>query len=214
MLVDTSSRARSSYSGRRRPTGFGLTNDRAIGLTTSCSAPVGGASRCRDRITSRPMAVHERDLRLPSGGGFSRDRSEPRITLESHRGVHTVGLPGGRSSGIPRLADAFLRELPSTQCRTSSARPPAQKTSLDDEARRFGLDLISTASANAALGVPKATSSVEGQRGAILSKPKLAPSGSLTIAKRPPGKSCGASSSRAPRSSAFRWAASTSSTAK
>jgi hypothetical protein len=52
------------------------------------------------------------------------------------------------------------------------------------------------------------------QRGAILSRPNPAPSGSLTIANRPPGKSCGESISFAPRSSAFRYAASTSSTVK
>jgi hypothetical protein len=52
------------------------------------------------------------------------------------------------------------------------------------------------------------------QRGAILRRPKLAPSGSLTIAKRPPGNSWGESISCAPRSSAVRNAASTSSTIK
>lgn len=50
-----------------------------------------------------------------------------------------------------------------------------------------------------------------GQLGAILSRPKLAPSGSLTIAKRPPGNSWGESISCAPRSSAFSNAASRSS---
>ena len=60
----------------------------------------------------------------------------------------------------------------------------------------------------------RAASAVEGQLGAVLSRPKLAPSGSLTIAKRPPGNSWGESISFAPRSIAFRKAASTSSTVK
>ena len=52
------------------------------------------------------------------------------------------------------------------------------------------------------------------QRGVVFSKPTLAPCGSLTIANRPPGKSCGPCSSRAPASIAFLNAPSTSSTAK
>ena len=45
-------------------------------------------------------------------------------------------------------------------------------------------------------------------------RPKTAPCGSLTMAKRPPGKPAGAIISRAPASSAVRYEASTSSTPK
>jgi len=50
---------------------------------------------------------------------------------------------------------------------------------------------------------PPAREREPAQRGCIFMRPKTAPCGSLTIAKRPPGKSCGAIISRPPAAVAF-----------